>query len=78
MGGTFGLVAMAGCVGGLQDAETRWLQREDTLRREVALLEERLRGLELDKGDLLAASSDSTRPLLKWVASCSPSGIRRR
>ena len=50
---------------GKQNAEGRWLQREEELRREVASLEERLRGLEFEKGDLMAASSDSTRPLLK-------------
>lgn len=49
----------------MQDAESRWLQREEAMRREVALLEEGLRALELDKADAMAASADSTRPLIK-------------
>lgn len=50
-----------------QDAESRWLQREEAMRREVALLEEGLRALELDKADAMAASADSTRPLIKQI-----------
>ncbi|KAK9797071.1 hypothetical protein WJX73_002474 [Symbiochloris irregularis] len=50
-----------------QDAEQRWLTREEGLRREVGHLEEQVRAAEEAQADLMASSSHSTRPLLKQI-----------
>jgi hypothetical protein len=48
-----------------QDASASWFAREEGLRREISRLEDRIRDLEEEKTELVASSSDNTRPLVR-------------
>ncbi|KAK9807806.1 hypothetical protein WJX72_009986 [[Myrmecia] bisecta] len=50
-------------------AEGEWVEKEQLLRREVAVLEERVRSLEADKSQIHTNASDTMRPLLRQIES---------
>ena len=49
----------------VQAASASFFTREEGLRQEVSRLEDRIRALEDEKTELMAASSDHTRPLMR-------------
>ena len=52
-----------------QAASAAFFAREEGLRQEVSRLEDRTRALEEETAELAAASSDHTRPLMRWAPS---------
>ena len=51
----------------VQEASSSFFMREEGLRQEVSRLEDRVRALEDEKTELVASSSDHTRPLMRWA-----------
>lgn len=49
----------------MKAASSAWFSREEGLRREIARLEDRIHDLEEEKGELVASTSDNTRPLIR-------------
>ena len=54
------------CEAPVQAASAAFFSREEGLRQEGSRLEERMRALEDEKTELAAASSDHTRPLMRF------------
>ena len=50
-----------------QEASSSFFTREEGLRHEVSRLEDRVRALEDEKTELVASSSDHTRPLMRYA-----------
>ena len=53
----------------MQAASAAFFAREEGLRQEVSRLEDRTCTLEEETAELAAASSDHTRPLMRWAPS---------
>ena len=52
----------------LKAASSAWFMREEGLRSEIVRLEDRIHDLEEEKGELVASTSDNTRPLIRLVS----------
>lgn len=52
----------------VQAASFAWFTREEGLRREISRLEDRIHDLEDEKVELVASTSENTRPLTRYVA----------
>ena len=48
-----------------QEAESRWSEREEALRREIADIETKLHMQEASFSDAIASTSEGTQPLLR-------------
>ncbi|EIE21880.1 hypothetical protein COCSUDRAFT_47970 [Coccomyxa subellipsoidea C-169] len=59
-------------------ASSAWFTREEGLRREIARLEDRIHDLEEEKGELVASTSDNTRPLIRQIESMAASSAAQQ
>ncbi len=66
---------LRGVCGILKAASSAWFTREEGLRKEIARLEDRIHDLEEEKGELVASTSDNTRPLIRSATALFPSAI---
>lgn len=62
------MVAFVSMSGAGQEAESRWSQQEEALRREIADIEAKLHMQEASFSDAIASTSEGTQPLLRFVS----------